>query len=169
MRNPHIEKKIFLIRTKRVMIDRDLAELYHVPTKRLNEQVRRNLRRFPFDFMFRLTLRERLELVAKCDRFMTLKHSSTLPYAFTEQGVAMLSSILNSERAIDVNIAIMRAFVKLRHALSVRHDLVIKVEHIEGRVNLLETDVRFLREDLQNKNPKELFKPIPKIKGFDNE
>jgi len=81
-----IEELIFVIRGKKVMMDRDLAELYQVPTYRLNEQVKRNLKRFPEDFMFPVTRRELKELIANCDRFAQLKHSSSLPYAFTEQG-----------------------------------------------------------------------------------
>ena len=103
-----IEAKIFIIREQKVMIDRDLAILYGVSTKRLNEQVKRNIQRFPKDFMFVLSMQEKNELVANCDRFITLKHSTVFPYAFTEQGLAMLSSVLNSERAILVNIQIMR-------------------------------------------------------------
>ena len=85
-----ITGKIFMLRGKKVMIDRDLAFLYRVGTKRLNEQVKRNIKRFPSDFMFQLTSSEKIELVAICDRFNTLKHSTVMPYAFTEQGVAML-------------------------------------------------------------------------------
>ncbi|MBQ6732189.1 MAG: ORF6N domain-containing protein [Paludibacteraceae bacterium] len=96
------------------MIDRDIAMLYGVETKRLNEQVRRNIERFPSDFMFQLREDEKRELVANCDRFNSLKHSSVMPYAFTEQGVAMLSSILRSHQAVDANIQIMRAFVQMR-------------------------------------------------------
>src|SRR6266849_10784845 len=115
-----IEKAILLIRGQKVMLDSDLAELYGVATKRLNEQVRRNRARFPKDFMFQLTGKEAESLRSQN---ATLKkgrgrHRKYAPYAFTEQGVAMLSSVLNSERAIEVNIAIMRAFVRLREILS---------------------------------------------------
>ena len=96
------------------MIDRDIAMLYGVETKRLNEQVRRNIERFPSDFMFQLREDEKRELVANCDRFNSLKHSSVMPYAFTEQGVAMLSSVLRSHQAVDANIQIMRVFVQMR-------------------------------------------------------
>ena len=109
-----IENRIFTIRGQKVMIDRDLAELYGVETKRLNEAVKRNIKRFPEDFMFKLNNDELQELVANCDRFKTLKHSTNPPYAFTEQGVSMLSSVLNSERAIAINVEIIRTFVKLR-------------------------------------------------------
>src|SRR3989339_2277462 len=103
-----IERRILVIRGEKVMVDRDLAELYGVSTKRLNEQVKRNIKRFPPDFMFRLNKSETAELVANCDRFKALKHSTTNPHVFTEQGVSMLSSVLNSEKAIDVNVQVMR-------------------------------------------------------------
>ena len=110
-----IEKRIFTIRGQKVMIDRDLAELYEVETKKLNQAVKRNVARFPVEFMFKLNDGETLELVTNCDRFKTLKHSSSTPYAFTEHGIAMLSSVLNSERAVTINIEIIKAFIKLRH------------------------------------------------------
>jgi len=128
-----IEKAIFLIRGMKVMIDADLASLYGVPTKVLNQAVTRNIKRFPLDFMFRLTKMEKDELVTNCDRLQHLKHSSALPRAFTEQGVAMLSSVLNSERAIDVNIEIMRAFSKLRQMISTHEELKKKIESMEKK------------------------------------
>jgi len=130
-----IEDKIFLIRGQKAMVDRDLAYLYEVPTKRLNEQVRRNIERFPDDFMFQLTIIEKEQLVANCDRFSALKHSTSLPYAFTEQGIAMLSSVLRSEKAVQVNIAIMRAFVKLRRILSTHKELAQKIKELEQRMD----------------------------------
>ncbi len=99
-----IERSILLIRGKKVMLDADLAVLYGVPTKVLNQAVKRNKDRFPPDFMFRLTKGEKDELVTNCDRFNRLKHSTALPHAFTDQGVAILSGVLNSECAIRVNI-----------------------------------------------------------------
>ena len=115
------------------MLDRDLAELYGVETKALNQAVKRNLDRFPEDFMFRLSLEEKDELVTKCDRFERLKHSTALPHAFTEQGVAMLSSVLKSRQAVDVNIAIMRTFVRLRKMLESHAELAKKIEEMESR------------------------------------
>lgn len=106
-----IEPRILTLRGQKVMLDRDLAELYGVPTYRLNEAVKRNSKRFPAHFMFQLSRQEKQELIANCDRFKTLKHSTVLPYAFTEHGVAMLSSVLNSERAIQINIQIIDAFI----------------------------------------------------------
>jgi hypothetical protein len=138
-----IEKSILLVRGCKVMLDRDLAALYGVPTKRLNEQVRRNLSRFPDDFMFQLTVEESAALRSQ---FATLKagrgqHRKYLPNAFTEQGVAMLSSVLNSDRAIEVNIAIMRAFVRLREILATHKDLARKMEAMERK--LAEHDDQF--------------------------
>lgn len=117
------------------MLDTDLAVLYGVPIKRLNEQVRRNIKRFPADFMFRLTANEAQVLRS---HFATLKrgrgkHRKYLPYAFTEQGVAMLSSALNSERAIQVNIEIMRAFVRLRLMLGGHKELARKLDALEKK------------------------------------
>ena len=128
-----IENKIFQIRGKKVMLDRDLAELYGVSTKALNQGVKRNSKRFPDDFMFKLSKHEKDELVTVCDRFKTLKHSSTNPHAFTEQGVAMLSSVLNSERAVMVNIQIMRAFVNLRRIALTYVGLRRKIEAMEKK------------------------------------
>ncbi|HKC62492.1 MAG TPA: ORF6N domain-containing protein [Pyrinomonadaceae bacterium] len=119
-----IERRIYLIRGKKVMIDSDLAELYGVPTYRLNEAVKRNRKRFPEDFMFQLTKEEAESLTSQFAMSKTGRGGRrTRPYAFTEQGVAMLSSVLNSERAIEVNIAIMRAFVKLREMLESNEEL----------------------------------------------
>ena len=130
-----IENKIFTIRGQKVMINRDLAELYEVETKRLNEQVKRNLKRFPEDFMFQLSNDEQKELVANCDRFKNLKHSTSNAYAFTEQGVAMLTSILNSDIAININIQIMRAFVKLRQ-YALLNDNSEEIKELKKLLNL---------------------------------
>jgi hypothetical protein len=113
-----IKNKIYSIRGFQVMLDRDLAELYGVETKRLNEQVKRNIGRFPESFKFQLSESEKNELVAKCDRFISLKHSTVNPYVFTEQGVAMLSAILKSQTAIQTSIYIINAFVQMRKFMS---------------------------------------------------
>ncbi len=113
-----VESKIFMIRGKQVMIDRDLAELYGVETKVINQAVKRNIERFPEEFRFQLINQEMNELVTNCDRFKSLKHSTVLPYVFTEQGVAMLSAVLHSPTAIQISIRVMDAFVKLRHYVS---------------------------------------------------
>ncbi len=130
-----ILKNIIVIRGQKVMLDADLANLYGVSTKRLNEQVRRNPGRFPIDFMFQLTKEEYAVLRSQ---FATLekgrgRHRKYLPFAFTEQGVAMLSSVLNSERAILVNVEIMRTFVRLREILATHKDLARKLEALEKK------------------------------------
>ena len=130
-----IERSILLIRGHKVMLDDDLAELYDVQTKVFNQAVRRNRNRFPSDFMFRLTDREYDSLRSQ---IVTLnsgrgRHRKYLPYAFTEQGVAMLSSVLRSNRAVQVNIEIMRAVVRLREVLATHKDLAAKLEAIEKK------------------------------------
>lgn len=109
-----IASKILTIRNQRVMVDRDLAELYGVPTKRLNEAVKRNIKRFPIDFMFQLTDEEQNNVVANCDHLQKLKYSYQNAYVFTEHGVTMLASVLNSEKAIEINVKVVRAFIQLR-------------------------------------------------------
>ena len=131
-----ITRRIFEMRGQRVMLDADLATMYGVPTKRLNEAVGRNLTRFPDDFMFRLTPEEADSLRSQ---FATLKagrgqHKKYLPRAFTEQGVAMLSSVLNSEQAVQVNIAIIRAFVWMRQAALAYREFADKVAELEEAV-----------------------------------
>lgn len=126
-----VENKILTIRDVQVILDRDLADLYNVETKRLNEQVRRNFLRFPKNFRFQLTQNEFQELVANCDRFSSLKHSTVCPFAFTEQGVAMLASVLRSETAIRVSIRIMDAFVSMRHFLINNADVFRRLSTIE--------------------------------------
>lgn len=133
-----IENRIISLRGKQVMVDRDLAELYGVETKRLNEQVKRNIERFPESFRFQLTKEEKAELVANCDRFDNLKHSSTLPFAFTEQGVAMLSAVLKSPTAINTSIRIIEAFVAMRNFLMNNASIFQRMERIE--MKQLKTD-----------------------------
>lgn len=128
-----IEQRIFLIRGEKVMVDRDLAELYQVQTKVLNQSVKRNLDRFPPNFMFQLSEKERDELVTNCDRFERLKHSTSLPFVFTEQGVAMLSGVLKSKRAIQVNIQIMNTFVQLRRMLANNKALAQRLDELERK------------------------------------
>ena len=141
----NIENKILLIRDEQVMIDRDLAELYGIETKRLNEAVKRNIERFPADFMFALRPSEKDELVANCDRFAVLKHSSTMPNAFTEQGVAMLSSVLKSKTAVAVNIQIMRAFISMRHFLRSNATIFAELKHLQQQQ--IETDKHLKQND----------------------
>ena len=139
-----IERKIYLIRSQKVMLDSDLAELYGVKTFNLNKAVKRNIDRFPQDFMFQLTKEEADSL-----RFQTGMSKSEgrggrryLPYVFTEQGVAMLSSVLRSERAIHVNIAIMRVFVKLREFLSTHKELAHKLAELERKIERHDEEIK---------------------------
>ncbi len=131
-----IGQRIYFVRGHRVMLDSDLAEMYEVQTKQLNLAVRRNVDRFPEDFMFRLTQKEYESLRFQIETLKTGrgKHRKYLPLVFTEQGVAMLSSVLNSERAVHVNIAIIRTFVKLREMLETNRDLAKKIDQIERKL-----------------------------------
>ncbi|MCX5669503.1 MAG: ORF6N domain-containing protein [Candidatus Omnitrophica bacterium] len=126
-----IEQKIFFIRGNKVMLDRDLAELYGVETKYLNRQVRRNIQRFPKESSFRLNKQEKIELVTICHRFKSMKHSTSLPYVFTEYGVAMLASVLNSERAVKISLAIIKTFVKLREIIYTHKELLLRLQALE--------------------------------------
>jgi len=129
-----VESKIFLIRGQRVMIDRDLADLYDVETKNLNRQVKRNIERFSREFMFQLTKEEKKELVTNWHRFNSLKHSTSLPYVFTEHGAVMLASVLNSKTAIETSIFIVKAFVRLREILSTHRELAQKLKELELKI-----------------------------------
>jgi len=139
-----------MIRGQKVIVDSDLADLYRVPTKVFNQGVKRNLERFPKDFMFRLTGKE-IEILRSQIVTSSWGGRRSLPYAFTEQGVAMLSSVLNSERAVQVNIAIMRAFVKFREILTTHRELAEKIEELEkkyrqhdGKINAVFNAIREL-------------------------
>ena len=127
-----IQNRIYLIRGRKVMFDKDLSELYGVQTFRLNEQVKRNIKRFPDDFMFQLTKEEFNNLMSQI-AISSWGGTRKLPYVFTEQGVAMLSSVLNSERAIEVNIQIIRVFTKLREMMISHKDLARKIEDLERK------------------------------------
>lgn len=131
----HFENLIFELRGFKIMIDSDLASLYETETKRLKEQVKRNIERFPEDFMFQLTKDEKEQLVANCDWLKNFRHSSINPMAFTEQGVAMLSSVLRSQKAVKINIEIMRAFVYYRQILLQNQDLYKKVKELDDKIN----------------------------------
>jgi phage regulator Rha-like protein len=136
-----IENRIFTIRGVQVMIDKDLAELYEVGTKVLNQSVKRNIDRFPYQFRFQLSDKEKTELVTNCDRFANLKHSSVNPYAFTEQGVAMLSAVLRSETAIKISIKIMQAFVEMRKLVLGNAELFQRLDRVE--LKQIEADQKF--------------------------
>ena len=130
------ESIIFNIRGYNVMVDADLASLYDTETKVLKQQVKRNIERFPEDFMFQLSKEEKDKLVTNCDRLSSLKHSSVNPLAFTEQGVAMLSSVLKSKKAITINVEIMRSFVKYRVMLNDHEDLRRKLKILDNTINI---------------------------------
>lgn|SRR3989339_1725999 len=144
-----IEGKIYLVRGQKVMIDRDLAGLYGVLTKNLNKAVARNRRRFPDDFMFQLSKEEYSALRFQTGTLEKGRHSKYLPFAFTEQGVAMLSSVLNSERAIEVNILIMRAFVKIKEALATHKEVSRKLKELEGRLDGTDAQVQSILEAIR--------------------
>lgn len=127
--------KILEIRGQRVLLETDLAELFGVPTKRFNEQVRRNLERFPADFMFTLTGQEKAEVVAKCDHLGKLRFSPFLPRAFTEHGAIMAATVLNSPRAVEMSVYIVRAFVRFREMLSSHRELSAKLGELEARLD----------------------------------
>ena len=129
-----VESIIFLVRGQKVILDRDLAQLYGVTTGNLNKAVKRNIDRFPNDFMFQLTPEEYKSLRFRFGIFKKGQHSKYLPYAFTEQGVAMLSSVLRSKRAIEVNIAIMRAFVQLRKMIDSHAELSRKLSDLKRKL-----------------------------------
>lgn len=141
----NIENKILVIRGQQVMLDRDLAELYGVETKVLNQAVKRNIERFPKDFMFVISKTEKDEVVTNCDHLQALKFSPTLPFAFTEQGVAMLSSVLKSQKAVEVNIQIMRAFVSMRHFLHNNAQIFTEINTIKNQ--LLEVNIHQKESD----------------------
>lgn len=131
----HIASRILSIRGQRIIIDADLAELYAVPTKRLNEQVKRNRARFPEDFMFRLTQAEKAEVVANCDHLAKLKFAAALPLAFTEHGAIQAANVLNSERAVEVGVYVVRAFVRLRELLATHKELAAKLNALERKLD----------------------------------
>jgi len=139
-----IEKKIYLLRGQKVMLDRDLAALYKVKTMRLNEQVKRNIKRFPSDFMFQLTKKEMNSLISQIAISKGRGGTRKAPYAFTENGVAMLSSVLNSDRAIQVNIQIMRAFTRIRELLNTHKDLAHKLDDLERKVQKHDMDINMV-------------------------
>lgn len=156
--------KILSIRGKKVLLDRDLAELYGVTTFRLNEQVKRNSKRFPPDFMFKLTPAEKQQLINERKQYQSLKFSPTLPNAFTEYGVVMLASVLNSNTAIEANIQIVRIFTRIREMISTSKDILAKIEQLERKILAHDEDIRAIFSALkQLLNPAK--EPRPRI-GF---
>lgn len=132
-----IESGILLIRGQKVMIDADLARLYGVPTKRLNEQVKRNAERFPPDFMFTLTQQEKAEVVANCDHLGALKFSKSLPFAFTEHGAIQAANVLASPQAIEMGVYVVRAFVRLREMIVSNKELALRLDDLENTTELM--------------------------------
>lgn len=133
-----IESRILLIRGQKVIIDADLAELYGVPTKALNQAVKRNAPRFPQDFMFQLTSVEKQEVVTNCDHLSKLKFSKTLPFVFTEHGAIQAANVINSEQAIEIGVYVVRAFVRLRELVSSNKDLEFRLAELENKAELME-------------------------------
>lgn len=150
-----IMSKILLIRNEKVMIDSDLATLYGVTTKRLNEQVKRNIKRFPNNFMFQLTEIEKEMVLANFEHLDKLKFSSTLPYVFTEHGTMMLGNVLSSDRAIEFSIKIVEAFIKMREFLSNNLTSKIDIEEIKKRLDNNDKNVELLfsyLDEMMDKN-----------------
>ena len=149
-----IERMILTIRGVQVMLDRDLATVYGVTTSRLNEQVKRNIARFPTNFRFQLTEAERDEVVANCDNLRSLKFNPSLPYAFTEPGIAQLSSVLHSERAIETSVKIMSAFVAMRHFIIQNAGVLMRITNLEHRQ--IETDEKIdqILDKMEKLSPK---------------
>ncbi|MYN17761.1 ORF6N domain-containing protein [Rugamonas sp. FT107W] len=132
-----IDRCILLIRGQKVMMDADLAKLYGVPTKALNQAVKRNMRRFPTDFMFQLTSTEKQQVVTDCDHLSRLKFSKALPFAFTEHGAIQVANVLNSEQAVDMGVYVVRAFVRLREALASNKELALRLDELENKTQLM--------------------------------
>lgn len=133
----NIESRILTLRGQRVMVDADLAALYGVPTKRLNEQVKRNADRFPSDFMFQLTAEEKAEVVANCDHLAKLKFSKSLPFVFTEHGAIQASNVLASPQAIEMGVYVVRTFVRLREVVASHRALAVKLDALEQKTERL--------------------------------
>ena len=149
-----IEKLIITVRGEQVLIDQDIAQLYGVTTKRLNEQAKRNSTRFPSNFRFELTKEERDEVVANCDHLRSLKFRPTLPFAFTEQGIGQLSSVVHSQKAIERSIVIMNAFVAMRRFIVQNAGILMRIAHLER--HQIETDEKIdkILDKMEERSPK---------------
>ncbi len=159
MKVGQIQQRILLVRGEKVIIDADLAEAYGVTTKALNQAIRRNADRFPPDFMFQLTKEEKQEVVTNCDHLRNLKFSPVNPKAFTEHGAIMVASVLNSQKAIEVSVFVVRAFVKLREVVTGHKELARKIEILERKLGDHDEQIIALVEAIkQLMNPK----PPPK-------
>jgi hypothetical protein len=151
-----VESRIFALRQQKVILDRDLAELYGVPVKRLNEQVKRNRKRFPDDFMFQLTKMEEAQLQGQSDRKPGRGGRRYAPYAFTEHGAIMAATVLNSERAVEMSVFVVRAFVRLREMMSANQQLASKIDELEQRLDTHDASIQELIEAIR-----ELMAPEP--------
>lgn len=160
-----IKNRILIIRSHRVILDTDLALLYDVTTKRLNEQVKRNHERFPGDFMFQLSSEEKQEVVANCDHLKNLKFSRTNPYAFTEHGAIMAASVLNSPQAIEASILIVRTFVKIRQMIASHKELNTKILQVERKLQDHDGAIRSLILTIDELMEEKVSKKIRQI-GF---
>lgn len=144
-----IEGLILLVRGRRVILDADLAVLYGVTTKALNQAVKRNRKRFPQDFMLRLTKKEKNEVVTNCDHLARLKFSPVLPHAFTEHGAIMLANVLNSDRAVQASVSVVRAFVRLREMLASNRELAGKLVELERRIGTHDEQIQAIFEAIR--------------------
>src|SRR5215470_20077876 len=151
-----VESRIFVLRQQKVILDRDLAELYAVPVKRLNEQVKRNRERFPDDFMFQLTKAEEADLLGLSVAKPGRGGRRYAPYAFTEHGAIMAATVLNSERAVEMSVFVVRAFVRLREMLTNNRELADKIDELERRLDTHDASIQDLIEAI-----KELMAPDP--------
>jgi phage regulator Rha-like protein len=156
-----VESRILVVRKQKVILDSDLAELYGVPVKRLNQQVKRNQERFPADFVFQLTAKEheilRLQFATSKDSHGGRRYP---PYAFTEHGAIMAATVLNSERAVEMSVFVVRAFVRLREMLSTNHELAAKIDELERRLDTHDASIQDLLEAIR-----ELMLPEPATGG----
>jgi len=161
----NIHSRILLIRGQKIIIDADLAQLYGVTTKRLNQQVKRNKARFPAEFVIRLTDQEKAEVVTNCNHLKDLKYSPTLPHAFTEHGALMVFSVLNTPIAIRTGIFIVKAFVKLREFLASHQEIAYSVQELEARIESHDRHIRSLWDAIDELSnlPEEKF---PLVEGF---
>ncbi len=152
---PRIEHQILIIRGQKVMVDSDLAALYGVPTKALNQAVKRNAARFPADFMFQLTEPEKSEVVTNCDHLAKLKFSKSLPFAFTEYGAVAIANVLASPQAVEMGIYVVRAFVRLRDATGLNQDLAKRLAELEEKTAILD-----MRHDNFSQTTRAQFKQV---------
>jgi hypothetical protein len=162
-----IEQSILVIRGEKVILDTDLAELYGVSTKVLNQAVKRNKQRFPSDFMFQLSKKEKDEVVTICDHLNKLKFSRNLPYAFTEHGAIMAATVLNSKRAVEVSVYVVRTFVKLRLMLTSNRELARRLNQLEKKVGKHDEDIQTLITAIRRLMQPEASKKQRRI-GFKN-